>query len=85
MASTVSRRTLKGIVVSDSMDKTVVVLVERQLSHKVYKKQIKRSARYKAHDADNSANAGDTVIIRECRPLSKDKRWTLKEIVERAV
>ena len=85
MTQTIIKRTLEGTVVSDKMEKTVVVSVERQFGHSKYKKQIKRSARYKAHDAGNTAGVGDKVVIQECRPLSKDKRWILKEIVEKAV
>ncbi len=85
MDQTVIKRSLEGTVVSDKMEKTVVVLVERQFGHSKYKKQIKRSAKYKAHDAGNTAAVGDRVVIQECRPLSKDKRWILKDIVEKAV
>ena len=85
MAQTVIKRSLEGTVVSDKMEKTVVVSVERQFGHSKYKKQIKRTARYKAHDAGNTAAVGDRVVIQECRPLSKDKRWILKDIVEKAV
>ena len=85
MAQTVIKRSLEGTVVSNKMEKTVVVSVERQFGHSKYKKQIKRTARYKAHDAGNTASVGDRVVIQECRPLSKDKRWILKEIVEKAV
>ena len=85
MDQTVIKRSLEGTVVSDKMEKTVVVLVERQFGHSKYKKQIKRSARYKAHDAGNTAAVGDRVVIQECRPLSKDKRWMLKDILEKAV
>ena len=85
MAETVIKRSLEGTVVSDKMEKTVVVSVERKFGHSKYKKQIKRSARYKAHDAGNTAAIGDRVVIQECRPLSKDKRWILKDIVEKAV
>lgn len=85
MAQTVIKRSLEGTVVSDKMEKTVVVSVERQFGHSKYKKQIKRTDRYKAHDAGNTAAVGDRVVIQECRPLSKDKRWILKDIVEKAV
>lgn len=85
MAQTVIKRSLEGTVVSDKMEKTVVVSVERQFGHSKYKKQIKRTERYKAHDAGNTAAIGDRVVIQECRPLSKDKRWILKDIVEKAV
>ncbi|MDX1575141.1 MAG: 30S ribosomal protein S17 [Kiloniellales bacterium] len=69
------RRVLQGVVVSDKADKTVTVLVERRLMHPLYKKFIKRSKRYHAHDEANSAKAGDIVRIRECRPISKTKTW----------
>jgi small subunit ribosomal protein S17 len=69
------RRVLQGTVVSDKADKTVTVLVERRVTHPVYKKIIKRSKRYHAHDAENAYKTGDTVRIQECRPLSKTKSW----------
>ncbi|MCG8510134.1 MAG: 30S ribosomal protein S17 [Rhodospirillales bacterium] len=69
------RRVLQGVVVSDKMDKTVVVRVERRLMHPLYKKFIRRSKKYAAHDEGNAAKIGDIVRIRECRPLSKRKRW----------
>ncbi len=69
------RRVLQGIVVSDGMDKSIVVKVERQFMHPLYKKYIRRSKKYMAHDEDNSAKVGDRVSIRECRPLSKRKFW----------
>lgn len=69
------RRVLQGVVVSDKSDKTVVVLVERRVTHPVYKKIIKRSKRYHAHDEANASKIGDTVRIRECRPISKTKSW----------
>ena len=69
------RRVLQGVVVSDKADKTVTVLVERRLMHPLYKKFIKRSKRYHAHDEANSAKTGDVVRIRECRPISKTKTW----------
>lgn len=69
------KKKLKGMVVSDAMDKTVVVLVDRFVKHPKYKKYIKRSKRYKAHDEKEQYNAGDKVIIQECRPLSKDKTF----------
>jgi small subunit ribosomal protein S17 len=76
------RRTQVGVVVSDKMDKTVVVKVDRLIKHAVYNKYIKRSATYKVHDEKNSSKVGDRVQIIECRPLSKDKRWNLKQINE---
>ena len=69
------RRVVQGVVVSDKMDKTVVVLVERRIMHPLYKKFIRRSSKYAAHDETNACKIGDTVRIRECRPLSKRKRW----------
>jgi small subunit ribosomal protein S17 len=75
------RRTLQGVVVGDKADKTITVLVERRVMHPVYKKFIKRSKRYHAHDEANRFKVGDSVKIRECRPLSKTKSW---EVVEDA-
>ena len=71
------RRVLQGVVVSDKRDKTVTVLVERRVMHPLYKKFIKRSKRYQAHDETNSAKVGDTVRIIETRPISKTKSWVL--------
>ena len=79
-----TRKTRVGLVVSDKMAKTVVVAIERRVPHPVYGKMVTRTKRVKAHDEDNSAKAGDTVRIVETRPLSKDKRWRVVEIVERA-
>jgi small subunit ribosomal protein S17 len=79
-----SRKTRVGTVVSDKMDKTVVVSIERRVQHPVYAKMVRRTKRLKAHDELNDAKTGDTVRIMETRPLSKDKRWRLVEIVERA-
>jgi small subunit ribosomal protein S17 len=69
------RRVLQGTVVSDKANKTVIVSVERRIMHPVYKKFIKRSKRYAAHDEANACKTGDVVSIRECRPISKTKRW----------
>ena len=69
------RRTLQGVVVSDKADKTITVLVERRIKHTLYKKFIKRSKRYHAHDESNSCSDGDLVRIEECRPISKTKTW----------
>jgi small subunit ribosomal protein S17 len=74
---TINRKTLRGTVVSDKMDKTIVVSVERYVKHPKYKKFQKISKRYKAHDETNSAKVGDEVMIRECRPMSKDKTFAL--------
>ena len=79
-----ARKTRVGVVTSDKMQKTVVVSVERRVPHPVYGKMVTRSKKYKAHDEENSAKVGDRVRIMETRPLSKDKRWRVVEIVERA-
>jgi small subunit ribosomal protein S17 len=79
-----SRKTRVGVVVSDKMQKTVVVAVERRVPHPVYGKMVTRTTKFKAHDEQNSAKVGDRVRIMETRPLSKDKRWRVVEIVERA-
>ena len=79
-----ARKTRTGLVVSDKMDKTVVVAIERRVPHPIYGKMITRTKRLKAHDEENSAKVGDTVRIVETRPLSKDKRWRLVEILDRA-
>ncbi len=78
------RKTLVGRVASDKMDKTIVVAIEDSVKHKLYNKVIKRTIRVKAHDEQNEARIGDRVKIMETRPLSKDKRWRLVEIVEKA-
>jgi small subunit ribosomal protein S17 len=79
-----ARKSRTGIVVSDKMQKTVVVAIERRVPHPIYGKMITRTKRLKAHDEENSAKVGDTVRIVETRPLSKDKRWRVVEIVDRA-
>ncbi|NJK32266.1 MAG: 30S ribosomal protein S17 [Deltaproteobacteria bacterium] len=79
------RRTLLGEVVSDKMDKTVVVQVIRRYKHPRYKKYVQERVRYKAHDEQNAAKIGDKVRIIESRPRSKDKRWAVQTILERAV
>jgi small subunit ribosomal protein S17 len=79
------RRVQIGKVVSDKMDKTIVVAVETYKKHELYHKRIKHTKKFKAHDENNAAKAGDVVKIMETRPLSKDKRWRLVEIVEEAV
>ena len=73
-----------GLVVSDKMNKTRVVVVERSFRHPQYERVVKRTTRFKAHDERNEAHVGDRVLIVETRPLSKDKRWRIKEILERA-
>lgn len=78
------RRVKIGTVVSDKMDKTITVAIERRVPHKLYKKYFRRTKKFLAHDPENSAGTGDMVKIMECRPLSKTKSWRLIEIVERA-
>ena len=78
------RRTKQGRVVSDKMDKTIVVVSEMRVAHPVYGKIVRKSVKFKAHDEKNEAKAGDTVRIAESRPLSREKRWRLVEILERA-
>lgn len=78
------RKTRVGLVVSDKMDKTVVVAIEDNVKHPLYKKIIKNTIRLKAHDEENTCRVGDRVLIMETRPLSKDKRWRVAEIVEKA-
>jgi len=78
------RKTRTGRVVSDKMDKTIVVAVERLVRHPVYGRVVRRTKRYKAHDADNSAKVGDVVELMETRPLSKEKRWRLVKVIRAA-
>ena len=80
-----NRREFTGTVVSDKMDKTVVVMVERLVKHKLYKKYITRRAKFSVHDEKNNCKTGDKVVITESRPLSKTKRWRVINIVEKAV
>jgi small subunit ribosomal protein S17 len=79
------KRQLTGMVVSDKMDKTVVVMVERLVKHKLYKKYVRRQTRFSAHDEKNTCRIGDRVSITESKPLSKMKRWRVSDIVEKAV
>ena len=78
-------RTLTGRVVSDKMDKTITVLVERRVKHPIYGKYVKRSTKLHAHDANNECRVGDLVSIRETRPMAKTKAWSLVDVVQRAV
>lgn len=78
------RKTRVGTVVSDKMDKTIVVAIEDSVQHKLYKKTMKRTYKLKAHDEENACGIGDTVRVMETRPLSKDKRWRLVEIIKKA-
>lgn len=78
------RKTRTGKVISDKMDKTIVVAVEEHVKHPLYKKVVKSTYKMKAHDENNECHIGDTVKVMETRPLSKDKRWRLVEVIERA-
>jgi small subunit ribosomal protein S17 len=80
---TVSRRTVVGRVVSDKMEKSISVLVETREQHPIYKKYLRRSTKFHAHDAANECRIGDLVRIEECRPMSKTKTWRLVEVIER--
>lgn len=80
-----NRRTRTGIVVSNKMDKTVVVRMDRVVKHSIYKKYIKRKVTCKAHDESNACGIGDKVLIVETRPLSRDKRWRVRQVLEKAV
>ena len=81
---TKTKRTITGKVISNKMDKTITVLIERKVKHPVYGKYIKRSTKLHAHDAANECNEGDIVTVVACRPISKSKKWMLENIVERA-
>lgn len=78
------RKVREGIVVSDKMDKTIVVAIETMVLHPIYKKRVKKTTKFKAHDENNVAQMGDKVRIMETRPLSRDKRWRLVDIIEKA-
>ena len=84
MSETV-RKTRQGPVISSRMDKSVVIVVERKIKHKLYGKYVRQRVKYMAHDEDNACNVGDIVMIEECRPLSKNKRWLVRAILEKAV
>jgi small subunit ribosomal protein S17 len=77
-------RTVIGRVISDKMDKSITVLVERKVAHPIYGKYVKRSTKLHAHDEQNECNMGDTVSIQECRPISKSKSWRLVKVLEKA-
>ena len=85
MSETTSKRTLVGRVVSDKMEKTVTVLIERRVKHPMYDKIIVRSSKYHAHNEGNAAKSGDLVEIQECRPMSKTKAWKINRLLEKAV
>jgi small subunit ribosomal protein S17 len=78
------RKNRMGVVVSNRMEKTIVVQIDQKVMHPVYKKYVRKRVKHKAHDERNEAAIGDTVLIEECRPLSREKRWRLKNIIERA-
>jgi small subunit ribosomal protein S17 len=84
MSETVNKRVLTGRVVSDKMDKTVTVLVERRVKHELYGKVVTRSKKYHAHDEKNEFHDGDVVLIEECRPMAKSKTWRVVSLVEAA-
>lgn len=79
-----AKKTRQGSVVSNKMDKSVVILVERRFPHKLYGKYVRKQVRYMAHDAKNECQIGDLVLIEECRPLSRRKRWLIRSIIQRA-
>lgn len=79
-----NKRLITGVVVSNGMEKTVVVRTERLVKHQIFQKYIRRHVKYKAHDERNECQVGDKVLIMESRPLSKDKRWRLREVLEKA-
>tara|TARA_B100000965_G_scaffold388912_1_gene393982 strand:+ start:1493 stop:1753 length:261 start_codon:yes stop_codon:yes gene_type:complete len=83
--SRINRKQLTGIVVSNSMDKTVVINVERRFPHPIYKKYVRSSKKYYAHDEKNNCDVGDTILIEESKPLSRLKRWRVKETIKKAV
>ena len=84
MAERGNNRTIKGIVVSNKMDKTIVVRAERLVKHPVFHKYVRKHVKYKAHDEKNQSQVGDTVLIIESRPLSREKRWRMLQILEKA-
>ncbi len=85
MSEAKTTRTLTGKVVSDKMDKTVTVLVERKVTHPLYGKIIRRSQKFHAHDEKNECHSGDIVLIQECRPLSRTKNWRVSQLVQKAL
>jgi small subunit ribosomal protein S17 len=84
MAERGNKRTIKGVVISNKMDKTIVVRAERLVKHPIFHKYVRKHVKYKAHDEQNQSKLGDTVLIIESRPLSKEKRWRMLEILEKA-
>jgi small subunit ribosomal protein S17 len=84
MAERGNKRTIKGVVISNKMDKTIVVRAERLVKHPIFHKYVRKHVKYKAHDEQNQSKIGDTVLIIESRPLSREKRWRMLEILEKA-
>jgi small subunit ribosomal protein S17 len=84
MAEREKRKTLVGVVTGDKMEKTVIVMVNRLVLHPVYKKYVRKRKKFKAHDEQNQCHMGDKVLLIETRPLSREKRWRVKEVLERA-
>jgi small subunit ribosomal protein S17 len=84
MAEQGNKRTIKGVVTSDKMDKTIVVKAERLVKHTIFQKYVRQHVKYKAHDEQNQCKVGDKVLIVESRPISRDKRWRMIEILEKA-
>lgn len=85
MEKQIKKRQVIGTVVSDKMDKTIVVLAETLVKHRLYQKYVKRRTKFKAHDKDNICRAGDKVLITESRPLSKTKKWRVSQVVQKAI
>ncbi|MBL4712260.1 MAG: 30S ribosomal protein S17 [Gammaproteobacteria bacterium] len=79
-----TKRTLQGVVTSNAGDKSATIMIERKIKHPVYGKYVKRSTKIRLHDEKNECNQGDTILIEECRPMSKTKSWTLVKVVEKA-
>ena len=84
-AGKANKRTIKGVVTSSAGDKSATIMVERRIKHPIYGKFIKRSSKMRVHDESNECNKGDTILIEECRPMSKTKSWKLVKIVEKAI
>ncbi len=84
MAQQSNKRAVRGVVISDKMDKTIVVKAVRLVKHPIFHKYVRKHVKYKAHDEQNECKTGDTVLIIEARPMSKEKRWRILEILERA-
>jgi len=83
-ATATTKRTLQGVVTSNAGDKSATIMIERKIKHPIYGKFIKRSTKIRLHDETNECNKGDTILIEECRPMSKSKSWKLVKIVEKA-